>query len=79
MNEIQDLVGVSEWSAPLVAALVIWSLFWKGMALWFAARKRDKFWFVIILLVNTLGILEVVYLLVLRNQKMKKLIKDVQK
>jgi hypothetical protein len=42
--------------------LVIWSLAWKGLALWHAARRREKTWFVILLLVNTAGILEIIYL-----------------
>jgi methionyl-tRNA synthetase len=44
----------------LFAAL--WSIFWKGWALWIAARNTHKAWFVILLLVNTLGILEIIYI-----------------
>jgi len=46
---------------------VIWSLFWKGMALWKAARegsRGSKIWFVVLLVVNTLGILEILYIYV---------------
>jgi hypothetical protein len=43
--------------------VVLWSLFWKGMALYRAARNGQKWWFVILLIVNTVGILEIVYLL----------------
>ena len=48
--------------AILVAAL--WSIYWKGMALWHAARKGDTVWFVVLLVVNTVGILEILYLYV---------------
>ncbi len=34
----------------------------KGYALWHAARRSEKWWFIILLLVNTIGILELVYL-----------------
>lgn len=44
--------------------VVAWSLAWKGMALWKAAREGDKGWFVVLLLVNTVGILEILYLYV---------------
>jgi hypothetical protein len=44
--------------------LIIWSLIWKGLALWKAARKGSKVWFVILLLVNTVGILDILYLYV---------------
>ncbi len=40
----------------------VWSLFWKGLALWRAAHRRDKQWFIVLLFVNTLGILEILYL-----------------
>lgn len=40
---------------------VFWSLIWKGLALWRAARRKEVAWFVILLVVNTLGILEIIY------------------
>lgn len=46
----------------LIAFLVVWSVFWKGKALWHAARNSQKYWFVALLVINTLGILEIVYL-----------------
>lgn len=42
--------------------LVLWSLFWKGLALWHSARRNEGWWFVILLLINTGGILEMIYL-----------------
>ena len=42
--------------------LVVWSLIWKGLALWRAARKSNRWWFIGLLVVNTLGILEILYL-----------------
>ena len=46
----------------IVALLIIWSLIWKGMALWKAARSGQKAWFVALLLLNTAGILEILYI-----------------
>lgn len=43
-------------------ALVVWSLIWKGIALWKAARNTHKVWFVVLLIVNTVGILEIIYI-----------------
>ncbi len=42
--------------------LVVWSLTWKGMALWKSARHGHKVWFIVMLLINTLGILEIIYI-----------------
>jgi len=41
----------------------LWTLPWKGIALWKAARNGDQGWFIVILIVNTLAILEILYIL----------------
>lgn len=41
---------------------LLWSIFWKGLALWKSARNDQRYWFLVILVVSTLGILEIVYL-----------------
>lgn len=48
---------------PVLGLAVIWSLVIKGLALWKAARNGHKAWFVFILIVNALGIPELVYLI----------------
>jgi methionyl-tRNA synthetase len=42
--------------------LILWSIPWKGIALWKSARKRSVVWFTVLLIVNTLGILEILYI-----------------
>ncbi len=42
--------------------MLMWSLFWKGYASWTAARAGHGWWFVVLLLVNTMGILDIIYL-----------------
>lgn len=46
----------------VVLAIVIWSIAWKGVALWHSARRSEKGWFVALLVINTVGILDIVYL-----------------
>lgn len=46
----------------LIAIVAIWSLIWKGLALWKAARQGSKWWFIILLVVNTIGILDILYI-----------------
>lgn len=41
----------------------IWSLIWKGLVLWVTARRNLSGWFIFFLIVNTAGIIEVIYLL----------------
>jgi hypothetical protein len=49
--------------------LLIWSLIWRGMALWKAAREGSKVWFIVLLVVNTVGILDILYLYVFSKKK----------
>lgn len=49
--------------------LMFWSLFWKGWALWKAARAESKIWFIVLLLVNTVGILDILYIFVFSKGK----------
>ena len=51
-----------EWMRWGIVPLLIWSLIWKGMALWHAAKRSEKPWFIVLLVLNTMGILEIVYL-----------------
>ncbi|MEK7542710.1 MAG: DUF5652 family protein [Patescibacteria group bacterium] len=45
-----------------IVALVVWSLIWKGIALWKAVKNDSKPWFVALLIVNTVGLLEILYI-----------------
>ncbi|MDO8567994.1 MAG: DUF5652 family protein [Dehalococcoidales bacterium] len=47
----------------LIPAL-IWSITWKGLALWRAGRNSQPVWFIVMLVVNTLGILEILYIFI---------------
>jgi hypothetical protein len=49
-------------NSPWLYLILAWILVWKGLALWQSARRGQKIWFSVILILNTLGILEIVYL-----------------
>jgi hypothetical protein len=53
----------------LLVLLVAWLLLWKGLALWRAARRGEKWWFIALLIIQTLGLLEIFYLLVIAPEK----------
>lgn len=48
--------------------LLVWSVFWKGWALWLAARRGDRLWFVLLLVINTVGVLEIIYIFAIAKQ-----------
>jgi len=49
--------------------IIIWSLVWKGIALWKAARNEHKWWFIALLIVNTVGLLEIIYIFLFSKKK----------
>ena len=50
----------------LVIGVAIVSL--KGYSLWTAAKRDEKWWFIILLVINTMGILELIYLYFVANK-----------
>jgi len=66
-----DLVALSQnpqfvW---ILLAVILWTFPWKAWALWLAARRGDLKWFLPLLLLNTLAILEIVYIFLIAKQK----------
>ncbi len=54
----------------LIFLLLIWSTGVKGVALWRAARLDQRNWFIVMLLVNIFGILEIIYLFKFAKKKL---------
>ena len=55
---------------PLVLlAIIIWVLPWKGVALWKSARNGHKWWFVFLLIINSMAILEIIYIFYFSRKK----------
>lgn len=63
-----------QWLAFL-PVIAVWALFWKGLALWHAAKRGQNIWFIVLLVVNTLGILEIIYLFWVLKVKREELFK----
>ena len=53
-----DEIGLLMYLLPLI----IWEIVWKGIGMWKSARNGQKTWFVLILILNTVGILPIVYI-----------------
>jgi len=46
----------------VIILLIVWEIYWKAHALWMAAQKKDKGFFIAILIINSIGILPIYYL-----------------
>jgi hypothetical protein len=49
--------------------MIVWSIIWKGFALWKAAQNGSKTWFIVMVLANTVGILEILYIFVFSKKR----------
>lgn len=64
--------GMFSWGYPqmgIFLLIVAWSLVWKGIALWKAARAGQMYWFVALLVINTVGVLEIIYIYFFAGKK----------
>lgn len=51
--------------------ILVWSIFWKLLAVWRAAKLDEKYWFLGLFIINSFGILEIAYLFIFAKKKMK--------
>lgn len=63
MNSLTSFLNNPIFFTPFL----IWITVWKGLALWKSASKKQLWWFLALLTINTLGILEIVYILYLNK------------
>lgn len=54
---------------PIIIPFLVWILFWKGYALWLTVKNDHKRWFVVMLVLNTFGILEIIYVFYIAKKK----------
>ncbi len=70
---LMNTFGLSKEVAIVILLVIgVWSLVWKGLALWKAARKPHKIWFIVLLIANTIGILEILYIYIFSEMKFSK-------
>jgi hypothetical protein len=72
LKEIAAQFGISIW---LLIVILVWSLAWKLLAFWKSARKKHIIWFLVFAFVNTVGILEILYIYVFSdmNKRVEKI------
>lgn len=57
----------------LIIIIVLWTLPWKAVALWRAAKRNQKVWFTVLFLVNTAAILEIIYIFYFSRKERKEI------
>lgn len=74
--KFMGLTGNENIDFILITIITIWSTLVKGIALWRAANLKQQNWFIVMLIVNTVGILEIIYLF--RFAKKRLTIKEIK-
>jgi methionyl-tRNA synthetase len=72
LNDLGHYLIIAGGISTAIMVLALWSLVWKGIALWYAARRGEKGWFTWLLVLNTLGILEIIYIFAVAKRSDKK-------
>jgi len=67
-----NFAAMAPWIIAVFAVLMIWSAIWKGIALWKSGRNGQLAWFVVMFIVNTIGILEIIYIFAFQKKTKKK-------
>ena len=60
----EGIAQLSPMWISLLVVVIIWSAIWKMIALWKSARNNSLIWFIVLAVVNTIGILEILYIYV---------------
>jgi len=63
---MEQFILQNSWILLLIA---LWTLPWKAKALWKSAKNSQKGWFIALLILNTLAILEIVYIFYFSKKK----------
>lgn len=63
---MEQFLAQNQW---IILLVILWTLPWKGVALWKAARNTHKWWFVALLIVNTMAVLEIIYIFFFSKKK----------
>lgn len=53
----------------IILIAVLWTIPWRGVALWRAAKNNHKWWFIALFVINTLAILEILYIFVFSKKR----------
>lgn len=56
------------WLIPIIVVMVIWDAVWKMIAMWKSARNNHLVWFIFLGIINSLGILPIIYILTHKNK-----------
>jgi hypothetical protein len=64
-----DAFAQYAWLMPVIIIASLWSFVWKALSLYRAGFNHSPGWFIALLIFNTLGILDILYIFVFGKKK----------
>lgn len=63
MVMLYDIYQQPWWFVIGFLVLMLWTMVWQGIGLWYAAKHQQKGWYIALFVLNTLGLLPIIYLI----------------
>ncbi len=70
--QLAELLRIPSTFLIFIIMVAIWDGIWKLVAMWKAARKGSIPWFIILAIINSAGILPILYIFVFSEMKLEK-------
>jgi len=68
LASIAQQIGIS---VVFLIIIILWEGVWKLIAMWKAAKNNSYAWFIVLAIINTVGILPILYIFVFSKIKLK--------
>jgi len=68
---MQNIITILQNNPGLLILIIAWSTVWKAIAAWHAARNNQLGWFIALFIINTVGLLEIIYLAFFAKRNVK--------
>ncbi len=66
---LENFITTNIW---LIYLLIAWETAWTGIAMWKSVKNKHLVWFIVFLVINLIGIPEIIYIIIDSNKKRKK-------
>ena len=66
---MDNILSTLQYNPWLLVVITVWSITWKAIATWHAARNNQLGWFIALFIINTIGVLEIIYLVFFSKRK----------
>ena len=66
VQNIGNWILANQWA---LMPIFVWDVTWRLLAMWRAVKENQKIWFVLFMIVNSVGLLPIIYLVFVAKEK----------